>query len=138
MEGTLRVARQYEGLHEAKNKAELQELLGIDPVATSWCSHFVHTVLKHCGYDVPAGAGRAESWKDWGEECDPPEAGCVVVFQGHVAFLDSDTDKILGGNQSNAVNSSLISWFGETGRLQESNPNLSDPRHRRTRRRLNG
>ena len=112
MEDTLRVARQYEGKHEVKDKDELQTLLGIDPSVTAWCAHFVKAVLEQCGYDVSGVGGRAVDYKTWGEECEP-EPGCVVVFPSHVAFLDDDTTKILGGNQSNKVGSDPISWYGK-------------------------
>jgi len=78
----------------------------------AWCSSFANWVVKRAG--LPAtGSAAARSWLKWGEPCEMPVPGCVVVFSrpplpgsGHVAFFVrrlGDMVFVLGGNQSNKV-----------------------------------
>ena len=116
-------AQPYIGLDERIHRAELKQLLDVDPVRTEWCAAFVNAVLEldkipgsESVSDVPL---MARSFLDWGERVDPVDIkrGDVVVFprgnqgwQGHVGFfVDSQVVDgkevwiILGGNQSNEV-----------------------------------
>ena len=113
-------AREYIGLTEWRNRQELRELTGVDPVRTEWCAAFVNAILELEGIpgsdtvsDYPL---TARSFLKWGEEIDPQDIkqGDVVVFprgnqgwQGHVGFYYGTTEQgywvILGGNQSNTV-----------------------------------
>jgi len=107
-------------LHERQNRAELRELVGVDPVRTEWCAAFVNAVLELEGIpgsesvsDVPL---MARSFLEWGSPINPQdiERGDIVVFprgnqgwQGHVGFYVGRAKNgswiILGGNQANQV-----------------------------------
>lgn len=77
--------------------------------AVPWCSSFVNWVLNKSGYPITRSAA-AKSWATYGQETKPVP-GCIVVMKrtggNHVGFYVSSNDKVvrvLGGNQSNAVN----------------------------------
>jgi uncharacterized protein (TIGR02594 family) len=81
---------------------------------TEWCSAFVNWCVEQAGLEGTDSA-MARSWQHWGKPIAVPERGCITVFwrldpdgiYGHVGFfLDESSDevKILGGNQSDAVN----------------------------------
>ena len=80
-----------------------------------WCSSFACWVMEQAGINHPESA-RARAWLRWGEKLLTPVYGCIVVFDrghgtGHVGFFigfDGEKLKVLGGNQSNAVN--IQSW----------------------------
>jgi uncharacterized protein (TIGR02594 family) len=83
--------------------------------AVPWCAAFVGAMLERCGI---SGTGKlnARSYLDWGVpvELENARPGDVVIFkrgnstwQGHVAFYvdqNGSSIKVLGGNQSDAVN----------------------------------
>lgn len=79
----------------------------------AWCSAFVCWVMENSGVPSTRSAS-ARSWLKWGAKLEEPTEGCVVVFkrgnstwQGHVGFFmgfEGQSIKVLGGNQSNAVN----------------------------------
>ena len=115
------------GLEERRDRAELREYTGVDPVRTEWCAAFVNAVLNESGIpgsesvsDVPL---MARSFLTWGDKVNKEEirAGDIVVFprgnkgwQGHVGFYIRTIDRngvpyyaILGGNQSNKVSIEL-------------------------------
>jgi uncharacterized protein (TIGR02594 family) len=79
-----------------------------------WCAAFTGWVLKQFGAPI-TGEAAARSYLNWGYAIPKFRPGCVVVmkrgdssWQGHVGFGVSDTIpgffKMLGGNQSDAVN----------------------------------
>lgn len=81
---------------------------------TAWCSAFVNWCVEQSGFEGTDSAS-ARSWEHWGQRAREPKRGCVVVFWrqdpycglGHVGFFMDDaggTIRVLGGNQSNAVN----------------------------------
>lgn len=81
---------------------------------TSWCAAFANAMLKRVGI-TGTGSLAARSFLNWGEKLDRPRVGCIVVFwrgspsswQGHVGFYAGENQthiRVLGGNQSNAVN----------------------------------
>lgn len=81
---------------------------------TPWCGLFVAHCIKSAGLPTAPIAVRASSWSTWGQKC-APTVGAVVVFQrpggGHVGFLvgeDKTRYRVLGGNQSDAVNETWI------------------------------
>jgi len=83
------------------------------PDSVPWCAAFVGAMLKRAGV-APSGFLAARSYLKWGVPIKTPVKGAIVVFsrgtswQGHVAFFDSyvrtGTIKVVGGNQSDAVN----------------------------------
>lgn len=115
------VALRYIGYAEKTHRAELKELLGVDPKRTEWCAAFVNAVLAESGIPGSDTVSQypltARSFLDWGVRVKDPQPGDIVVFprgreawQGHVGFYLRtqiiDGIKyyyILGGNQSNKV-----------------------------------
>jgi uncharacterized protein (TIGR02594 family) len=115
------------GLEERKDRAELKELTGVDPVRTEWCAAFVNAVLNESG--IPGSESVSEyplmarSFLTWGEKISKEDinAGDIVVlprgdasWQGHVGFYVRTIERagvtyyaILGGNQSNKVSIEL-------------------------------
>ena len=115
-------AQPYIGLQERTHRAELRELLEVDPARTEWCAAFVNSILELD--DIPNNNTHkypllARSFLEWGQAVDPADIqkGDIVVFprgnsswQGHVGFyVDTQIQNgqeywiILGGNQSNEV-----------------------------------
>lgn len=115
------------GLEERRDRVELREYTGVDPVRTEWCAAFVNAVLNESGIpgsesvsDVPL---MARSFLTWGAEVSKEDIqpGDLVVlprgnqgWQGHVGFYIKTIDRngvpyyaILGGNQSNKVSIEL-------------------------------
>lgn len=88
---------------------------GVKDDATAWCAAFVGAMLKRAGLKG-TGSLLARSYLDWGVAVERENAreGDIAVFkrgnsswQGHVAFFVKDngsTIRVLGGNQSDAVN----------------------------------
>ena len=119
--GVISTALHEIGLHEDRNREELKDFLGIDPVQYEWCAAFVNAVLDKNnipGSDsVSAFPLTARSFLLWGESTDVPQRGDIVVFprgnsgwQGHVGFYIKtenvrgiDYYVILGGNQQDSV-----------------------------------
>jgi len=113
-------AQEYIGLSERRDRKEIKELVGVDPVRTEWCAAFVNAILNMDGIpgseSVSENPLMARSFLDWGSPINPQDIqpGDVVVFprgnqgwQGHVGFYVGRTQEgywlILGGNQSNQV-----------------------------------
>jgi len=127
MEKWIKVARTYIGLKEypgtANNptimgwaKSLGTKILGIAYGADSvpWCGLFVAHCIKEAGLTPVSIAVRASAWEKWGQPCKPT-SGAVVVFTrsggGHVGFLVGENEanyRVLGGNQSDAVNETWI------------------------------
>lgn len=66
--------------------------------ATAWCASFVNWCLQQEGFVGPKDAGRAESWKNWGQELSEPKYGAItVVTRGvdkyHVGFYTGIVQK---------------------------------------------
>ena len=71
-----------------------------------WCSAFVNWCVTKAGLKGTNSAA-ASSWLTWGQKLDQPRLGCITVFNHHVGFYAGaagDRCLLLGGNQSNAVN----------------------------------
>jgi len=120
-EASIRTAREYLKLDENKNRTELEDFLGVDPVRYEWCAAFVNAVLAVNG--VPGSESvsdhplMARSFLSWGQKITDPKRGDIVVFprgnqgwQGHVGFYISTYWSagikyyiILGGNQDDKV-----------------------------------
>lgn len=80
---------------------------------TPWCGTFVAHCLRENGLPVPKHWYRALAWKEYGSNLRPTHVceGAILVFAreggGHVGFYvgeDRFYYRVLGGNQSNAVN----------------------------------
>ena len=86
-----------------------------DDSEVAWCSIFMNHVADLAGLER-TGKATARSWLDVGIEIDQPKTGDVVIFwresinswKGHVGIYINDRGdgriRVLGGNQSNAVN----------------------------------
>jgi len=96
-----------------------------------WCSSFANWVVKQAGIKG-TGSAAARSWMTWGRPLSTPVYGCIVVMKrgknpgaGHVGFfvasLGDNHIRVLGGNQSDAVNiatfrrSSVLSYRWPVG-----------------------
>ena len=115
------VASRYMGFHERRQRRELREFVGVDPVRIDWCAAFVNAVLAELGIPgsetVSGWPLTARSFLRWGRRVGHPQPGDVVVlprgteaWQGHVGFFYGVEKRngrvyyqILAGNQSNAV-----------------------------------
>lgn len=123
---TVNTAERYIGLQERQNRAEIKELVGVDPVRTEWCAAFVNAILEKDSIpgseSVSDNPLMARSFLNWGERVDSVDVrrGDIVVFprgnegwQGHVGFyVETDNDGrwiILGGNQDNTVSYAVYS-----------------------------
>jgi len=111
-------AKEYAGQQEGS--ASLQSFfnkngINVDPTMTAWCAAFVNAVLGTNGLPK-TGSLAARSFLDYGTSSkSDPKNGDIVVMQrgrntsqGHVGFFqgydDNGNVKVLGGNQSNGVN----------------------------------
>lgn len=116
-------ASEYLGLTERVDRAQLTQLVGVDPVRTQWCAAFVNAILEI--NNIPGSSSVSEhpllarSFLQWGTTIEPQhiQRGDIVVFprgnsdwQGHVGFYVSTLTvdgavkwAILGGNQDNTV-----------------------------------
>ena len=110
------IARQEVGVHENSAPGqdnprilEYLESTTYDGGLTDevpWCSAFVNWCVTKAGLKGTNSAA-ASSWLTWGQKLDQPRLGCITVFKHHVGFYAGaagDHFLLLGGNQSNAVN----------------------------------
>ena len=122
------IARKYIGLHEISGPKHNPTVLALTTKAfaatgkkswihddeTPWCGSFVGGVFAEAGLGskIPKEFYRAKEWENVGTKLSKPAYGCVVTFTrdggGHVGIVVGKTKagmlKVLGGNQSNAVN----------------------------------
>ena len=120
-------AYSYIDLQERRDRQEIKDLIGVDPVRYEWCAAFVNAILE--SNDLPTSNTvskyplTARSFLNLGEEVEVwnPIEGDIVVFprgnqgwQGHVGFFVSEIEidgvlyyHILGGNQNNKVSIEL-------------------------------
>jgi len=115
-------ATQYLGLHEQKDRKQLQKFVRVDPAHTEWCAAFLNAILKRQGIpgseSVSEAPLMARSFLKWGIGVDAPEYGDIMIFrrgtrgwQGHVAIYLGTVERngrtyyrMLGGNQNDSVN----------------------------------
>lgn len=81
---------------------------------TAWCGSFLAGIFTNVGlgHKIPKDFYRAKAWEASGTKLTKPAYGCVVTFTrdggGHVGIVVGITKagylKVLGGNQSDAVN----------------------------------
>lgn len=107
----LTVARSYEGLDEEKDTAQLERFLGVNPAATPWCGAFVKSCLRDAGLQT-LNTNRARDFASYGTAGDG-SVGDIAVWGSHVAIVAETTPdvKVIGGNQSNEVNTSPKHWY---------------------------
>lgn len=113
----IRAGNEFVGKTAHNNRAELRDLMGVDPVRIAWCAAFVNSILKRNGYENSQSL-TAISYVNYGKITHRPEPGDIVVFKrlgrgqvtGHVGFyvdtIEQDGVKYvlsLGGNQDHAV-----------------------------------
>jgi len=133
-------AASYVGLQETQDREQLRTLTGVDPVRTEWCAAFINAILNRHGIlgsdSVSEYPLLARSFLDWGEPVTEPKRGDIMVFrrgnsrwEGHVAiYLGTVTRngqiyyRILGGNQSDAVNVTEYSASKLLGIRRINNP----------------
>lgn len=84
---------------------------------TAWCGTFMAQVMTEAGFTPPKIAVRASSWDAFGVAVTKPFMCAVVRIQrpggGHVGIItgqskDGKLLRVLGGNQSDAVNEAWI------------------------------
>jgi uncharacterized protein (TIGR02594 family) len=77
-----------------------------------WCGLTVAYCMAHCGIRPVFGATDtdkflwARAWSQFGTSVSHPQAGDVIVFQGHVSLFESEEGESYicrGGNQSDSV-----------------------------------
>lgn len=110
-----------DGLGEQNHRAEIKQLIGVDPSRYEWCAAFVNSILEL--HSIPGSESvsnnplLARSFLEWGIPTDQPKYGDIVIFkrgkagwQGHVGFyidtVNVDGVKkilVVGGNQNNKV-----------------------------------
>lgn len=81
---------------------------------TAWCGSFIGGVMAQAGLGskVPKAFYQAKAWNTVGTKLNKAAYGCLVIFNrasgGHVGIVVGKTSagrlKVLGGNQSDAVN----------------------------------
>ncbi len=94
--------------------------LGLEKTYTAdeiaWCGLFVAIVVKRAGYSVVENPLWAKNWNNFGTKQTTAMLGDILIFTrpgggGHVGIYvgeDSTCYHVLGGNQSNMVNSTRI------------------------------
>ena len=120
------IAKQYLDYSAKKDRQELKEFIGVDPLKIEWCAAFINAVLHHLGLPGSESVSDyplvARSFLTWGKVVREPQQGDIVVFprgkqpwQGHVGFYYGTVFvngkkyyQILGGNQSKRVTIELF------------------------------
>ncbi len=124
-DGFLAVARGELGVREAPGDADNPRVQEYQRTTTkaafyvrdsvAWCSSFANWVTLQAG-TAGSGSAAARSWLKWGEPCDEPVSGCIVVFSrvsnpplpgsGHVGLFVRKLGGLIfvcGGNQRQTV-----------------------------------
>jgi uncharacterized protein (TIGR02594 family) len=133
------VASKYIGFHERKQRRELKQFVGVDPVRIEWCAAFVNAVLAELGIpgsdSVSEWPLTARSFLRWGRRVGHPQIGDIIIlprgteaWQGHVGFYYSTEYingkkyyQVLGGNQNDAVTLKLFpAWSAISIRRHQS------------------
>ena len=107
MSRVVALAKQYDGLHERKNRKALKKVTGVDPIRTPWCAAFLNKLLEREGIKG-TNSNRAISFLKWGKRTHRPKMGDIVVMRRHVGIFigyskDGQSVLVLGGNQDNSV-----------------------------------
>lgn len=107
-----------EGLHERKNRKQLQKVLGVNPARVPWCGYAVAYAVRKAGGKPVRGYPSAAAWKRFGRAVSKQRArkGDIAVIRtkrGYhvtiVSHIDGDRLYGIGGNQGNSVQLSAFS-----------------------------
>jgi uncharacterized protein (TIGR02594 family) len=121
----LKIARTQIGVRETVGPKHSAIIIGwlrklkswIKDDETPWCGTFVAAVMQEAGLPYPKLYMRAKEWATYGSNLRSTHIapGAILVFNreggGHVGFYvgeDATAYRVLGGNQSNAVNVTRI------------------------------
>lgn len=112
--------REIVGKQHSKEILSWAKELGLQDAYTNdeipWCGLFAAIVVKRAGFNVVSKPLWARDWINFGTKQNIAMFGDILVFSrpgggGHVAFYvgeDTTCYHVLGGNQSNMVNSTRI------------------------------
>lgn len=112
--------REIVGKQHSKEILSWAKELGMDKTYTNdeipWCGLFTAIVIKRAEFDVVKNPLWARNWNSFGTKQSVAMLGDVLVFTrpgggGHVGFYIGEDDTcyhVLGGNQSNMVNTTRI------------------------------
>lgn len=112
--------REIVGKQHSKEILSWAKELGLEKTYTNdeipWCGLFVAVIVKRAGFEVVKNPLWARSWNDFDTKQTKAMLGDVLVFTrpgggGHVGIYVGEDDTcyhILGGNQSNMVNTSRL------------------------------
>lgn len=112
--------REIVGKQHSKEILSWAKELGLEKTYTNdeipWCGLFLAIIVKRAGFEVVKNPLWARSWNDFGTKQTKAMLGDVLVFTrpgggGHVGIYVGEDDTcyhILGGNQSNMVNTSRL------------------------------
>lgn len=108
------------GKQHSKEILSWAKELGLEKTYTNdeipWCGLYTAIVIKRAGFEVVKNPLWARSWNDFGTKQSMAMLGDILVFTrpgggGHVGFYvgeDKTCYHVLGGNQSNMVNTTRI------------------------------
>lgn len=112
--------REIVGKQHSKEILSWAKELGMENTYTNdeipWCGLFTAIVIKRAGFDVVKNPLWARNWNNFGTPQKTAMLGDVLVFirpggGGHVGFYIGEDDTcyhVIGGNQSNMVNTTRI------------------------------
>lgn len=112
--------REIVGKQHSKEILSWAKELGMEKTYTNdeipWCGLFTAIVVKRAGFNVVTNPLWARNWNQFGTQQKTAMLGDVLVFTrpgggGHVGFYvgeDATCYHVLGGNQSNKVNTTRI------------------------------
>ena len=120
----LRALEELVGKHEVDDKKLLMDRFNkygitdyrgevFDPSVNPWCGAGLRYAICEAGLADPGlNYNKASAWANYGEECDPSEAGAILVHHTHVGIRTEDGGEI-GCNVTNSVKVGQDNWFGE-------------------------
>lgn len=112
--------REIVGKQHSKEILSWAKEVGLEKTYTNdeipWCGLFLAIIVKRAGFEVVKNPLWARSWNDFGTKQNQAMLGDVLVFTrpgggGHVGIYvgeDETCYHVLGGNQSNMVNTTRI------------------------------
>lgn len=112
--------REIVGKQHSKEILSWAKEVGLEKTYTNdeipWCGLFVAVIVKRAGFEIVKNPLWARSWNDFGTKQTQAMLGDVLIFTrpgggGHVGIYvgeDETCYHVLGGNQSNMVNTTRI------------------------------